>query len=65
MRAGFRWDINEAGAWPKPIKIAAGILVFVLILAGGFYQFTSDKLTQLEAEEKGVADALNSYRSIC
>jgi type IV pilus assembly protein PilO len=62
MRAGFRWDINEAGAWPKPIKIAAGILVFVLILAGGFYQFTSDKLTQLEAEEKGVADALNSYQ---
>ncbi len=58
----INWDINEAGAWPKPIKIAAGILVFVLILAGGFYQFTSDKLTQLEAEEKGVADALNSYQ---
>jgi type IV pilus assembly protein PilO len=32
------------------------------IISYSFYQFTSDKLTQLEAEEKGVADALNSYQ---
>jgi type IV pilus assembly protein PilO len=58
----INWDLNEAGAWPNPIKLAAGALVFLLILGGGFYQFTSDQLTKLEAEEKAVTDALNSYQ---
>jgi len=58
----INWDLNEAGAWPNPIKVAAGVLVFLLIVGGGFYQFTSDKLTELEAEEQAVTDALNSYQ---
>jgi len=58
----INWDANEAGAWPQPIKIAAGILVFLLILGGGYYQFTSDKLVELEREEKSVAEALSSYQ---
>jgi len=58
----INWDLNEAGAWPKPIKFAAGALVFLLILGGGFYQFTSDKFTELDIEEKAVTDALGSYQ---
>ncbi len=57
----INWDINEAGAWPKPIKIGAGILVFILITGFAFYQFTSEQLADLEVEEQAVSAALNRY----
>jgi type IV pilus assembly protein PilO len=58
----INWDINEAGAWPKPIKIGAAALVFLIITGLGYYQFTSVKIAQLQVEQKGVADALNKYQ---
>lgn len=57
----INWDLNEAGAWPKPIKIGAAILVFLLIVGGSYYQFTSEQLTKLKAEEQAVTDALKKY----
>lgn len=57
----INWDLNDAGAWPKPLKIGAGILVFLLIAGGGYYQFTSEQLTKLKAEEQTVTDALTKY----
>ncbi len=56
------WDLNEAGAWPKPIKIGAGILIFLLIIGGGYYQFTSEQLTQLESEERAVTETIKKYK---
>lgn len=58
----INWDLNEAGAWPKAIKIAAGVLIFVLIVGFGYYKFTSEQITKLETEEKAVADSLNKYQ---
>ncbi len=57
----INWDINEAGAWPKPIKIAAGIIIFILITGFSYYQFTSEQLNELEVEEEAVTDALSKY----
>jgi len=58
----INWDFNEAGAWPKPLKIGAGILVFLIIAGFGYYKFTSEKVAQLKTEQKAVADALNRYQ---
>lgn len=58
----INWDLSEAGAWPKPIKIGAGILVFLVIIGFGYYKFTSEKINQLETEEQAVADVLNQYQ---
>lgn len=58
----INWDFNGAGAWPKPIKIATAILVFLIIIGLGYYQFTSEKKAELEVEQKNVADALNKYQ---
>ncbi len=58
----INWDLNEAGAWPKPIKISAGVLVFLLIVGFAYYQFTSEQLTQLETEEQAVTEALKKYQ---
>ena len=60
--AEVNWDLNEAGAWPKPIKIAAGVLVFVAIVGFGYYQFTSEKVAQLQTEKQEVASALTKYQ---
>ena len=57
----INWDINEAGGWPAPIKITAGLLVFFLIIGGGHYQFTSDKLDELNREETELTTAVTSY----
>ena len=58
----INWDLNEAGAWPKAIKVGAGILIFLLILGFGYYQFTSEKLTQLETEEQAVTATIKNYK---
>ena len=58
----INWDLTEAGAWPKPIKIAAGVLIFLLITGGGYYKFTSEQLTKLAASEKAVATSLDKYQ---
>ncbi|NOQ17067.1 MAG: type 4a pilus biogenesis protein PilO [Methyloprofundus sp.] len=59
----INWDVNEAGAWPKPVKIGAGILVFLLIVGFWYFKFTDEQLTKLEAEEKAVDNALISYQT--
>ena len=56
------WDLNEAGAWPKPVKIAAGTLVFLVIVGFGYYQFTSEKVAKLKIEKQEVAAALTRYQ---
>jgi len=58
----INWDLNEAGAWPKSIKIGAGVLIFLLIIGFGYYQYTSDQLLELETEEQAVTDALTKYQ---
>jgi len=58
----INWDLNEAGAWPRSIKLSAAALVFFLIVGFGYYQYTSEQLTELEVEEQSVTDALTKYQ---
>ncbi len=48
-------DFENVGSWPLPVKLAAVVLLFLLILAGGYYFKTSDQLVQLEKLEKKEA----------
>lgn len=59
----INWDLNEAGAWPKPVKIGAGVFVFWLIIGAWYFKFTSQQLTQLETEETAVESALTTYQT--
>lgn len=46
--SNINWDIDNAGAWPAPIKLAI-ILLLCLVLAGvGYYLDTQNQLTELE-----------------
>mgnify|MGYP000532933787 FL=1 len=57
----INWDVNQAGAWPTPIKAVAGILIFLLIVGGGHYQFTSDKVNELNVEKNALTAAEDAY----
>ena len=57
----INWDVNQAGAWPMPIKIVAGILVFALIVGGGHYQFTNDKVNELNVAKAALTEAEDAY----
>ena len=45
-------DFENVGSWPLPVKLVAVALLFLLILAAGYYFKTSDQLVQLEKLEK-------------
>ncbi|MFK5948562.1 MAG: type 4a pilus biogenesis protein PilO [Methylococcales bacterium] len=51
------WDTSAAGTWPLPIKIAANILVVLIVAGAGFYYITLDQLASLDqykAEEQNL-----------
>src|SRR5690606_39987806 len=41
-------DINNAGIWPTPIKAIVALIVFGLILGGGYWFFIKDQYAQLD-----------------
>lgn len=41
-------DLQDAANWPLPVKVAAAILVFAIVVAGGWYFDWSDQNRQLE-----------------
>jgi type IV pilus assembly protein PilO len=52
-------DFKNTGAWPFPVKIAACVLVGLLIVGATWYFYVSDQRTQLEGlkqTENGLKD---------
>lgn len=59
----INWDINAAGGWPTPIKIAAGVLVSLLVVAADIYYVSLpqlDELDKLEKEEVSLKTAFEN-----
>ena len=49
-------DTKNPGGWPWPFKIAAMVLIFVLILVVGYFVFYQAQIENLGKEEKKEAD---------
>lgn len=59
----INWDLNSAGAWPKPIKFAAILFVSVIVAGVGGYYITLpqiDELETLENEETTLKSAFEA-----
>lgn len=54
-------DVNNAGIWPMPIKIIVALIVFGLILGGGYWFFIKDQYSQLERVEKREVELKQQY----
>ncbi len=44
-------DFQNVGGWPIAVRSAATFIVFALVVGGGFYQFTQDKIVELQSIE--------------
>lgn len=47
----INWDLENAGAWPLPIKIAIVVLLCLILSGLWYYLDTQDQIAQLEMEE--------------
>lgn len=56
-------DVNNAGIWPAPIKAIVVLIIFALILGGGYWFFIKDQYTQLERVERTEQELRESYES--
>ncbi|HKK56830.1 type 4a pilus biogenesis protein PilO [Marinobacter sp.] len=56
-------DINNAGIWPGPVKAVVALLVFGLILGGGYWFFIKDQYAQLERVEREEQQLRERYES--
>lgn len=45
-------DLNNVGSWPAAVKGIAMVLLFVLVLGGGYYLYLTDMQTTLERAER-------------
>lgn len=56
-------DINNAGIWPGPIKAVVALLVFGLILGGGYWFFIKDQYAQLQRVEQQEQQLRERYEN--
>lgn len=54
-------DVNNAGIWPAPIKAIVVLIIFGLILGGGYWFFIKDQYAQLERVENTEQDLRKRY----
>ncbi|MBQ0831191.1 type 4a pilus biogenesis protein PilO [Marinobacter sp.] len=54
-------DVNSAGIWPAPIKAIVVLIIFGLIMGGGYWFFIKDQYVQLDRVEKTEQDLRKKY----
>ncbi|MDY6799497.1 MAG: type 4a pilus biogenesis protein PilO [Pseudomonadota bacterium] len=54
-------DINNAGVWPAPVKAIVVLIVFGLVLGGGYWFFIKDQYAQLERVEQQEQELREKY----
>ncbi len=56
-------DINNAGIWPAPIKAIVALIVFGLLLGGGYWFFIKDQYAELKQVEQKEQELRQTYES--
>jgi len=56
-------DMNNAGIWPAPVKGIVLLLVFGLIMGGGYWFFIKDQFAQLDRVESTELELRQNYES--
>jgi type IV pilus assembly protein PilO len=56
-------DINNAGIWPGPVKAIVALIVFGLILGGGYWFFIKDQYVELESVQQEEQELRERYEN--
>lgn len=59
----INWDLNAAGTWPKPVKIAAGVIVAISVFVAGIYYITMPQLDELDALEQEEGSLKSAFEA--
>lgn len=54
-------DVNQAGNWPMPVKVAALAILFVAIVVGGYFLIWQDQLETLDKTQVEEETLKNIY----
>ena len=54
-------DFDNFGGWPTPVKLIAMLIVFLLIIGGGYYLHITDKQKDLDRAEAKELDLRKQY----
>lgn len=54
-------DLNNAGIWPTPVKAIVTLIVFGLILGGGYWFFIKEQYAQLDKVESEEQELKQTY----
>jgi type IV pilus assembly protein PilO len=56
-------DVNNAGIWPTPVKVIVALIVFGLILGGGYWFFIKDQYATLDRVKQEEQELRERYES--
>jgi len=56
-------DINNAGIWPGPVKAIVALIVFGLILGGGYWFFVKDQYVELKSVQQEEQELRERYEN--
>jgi len=54
-------DLNDISGWPRSVKIAAAVLICVVILAAGYWFIIKDQIAALEKAERQEVTLKNEF----
>ncbi|MEZ5561005.1 MAG: type 4a pilus biogenesis protein PilO [Pseudomonadales bacterium] len=54
-------DVNNIGSWPSPVKVIIMVLLFALVLGGGYYAYLTDKQSTLQRAQAKELDLRQDY----
>ncbi len=57
------WELDAAGTWPLPVKIATAILICILVVGLWIKLDTVDQLSSLEQEEKKEVELKKTFET--
>jgi type IV pilus assembly protein PilO len=57
----INWDVNAAGTWPFPIRVAMTLLICAMVAGAGVYFDTLDQLAALESTEQKEQDLKHEF----
>lgn len=56
-------DFNDVAGWPRSVKVAAAVLICIVILAAGYWFIIKDQLAELEKAERAEVALRDEFSS--
>lgn len=56
-------DVNNLGSWPGPVKLIVMVLLFLVVIGGGYYLYLTEKQTMLDQAQLKERDLRQDFET--